>query len=199
MAATPAFGASPPPPAAQSAALPESSAHPTDDKDEAASSTWMSAEVEYSKLPVELDRRLEALDVDAAMRPTKIKLAEAWHKKAQKGLLAPMTESVLRKDEQGSEKQKCFDLLDALSRAGSLPIDAASLHVILAATHCFDESLIDTLVVRNVNPIEKLERSSLIVAETIKGVAATELVRPEAYESLSKFAAPALLPPASLA
>jgi len=129
------------------------------------------------------------------MRPTKILVADAWHKKSQKALLARPADSVLHKAEQDTEKQKAFDLLDALSRAGALPLDAASLHVILAATHCFDESLIDTLVVRNVNPIEKLERSSLIVAETIKGVKATDLVRPEAYEAISTFAAPALLPP----
>jgi len=163
----------------------------------AASPAGPADKLDYSKLPVELDRRLAELDTDAAMRPTKIIVADTWRKKAQKALLASPADSVLQKAEQDTEKQKAFDLLDALSRAGSLPIDAASLHVILAATHCFDESLINTLVVRNVNPIEKLERSSLIVAETVKGVPATELVRPEAYESISKFSAPALLPPRS--
>jgi len=157
----------------------------------------MDGQLDYSKLPVELDRRLAELDTDAAMRPTKLTVADRWDKKAQKGLLARPANDVLHKAEQDTEKQRAFDLLDALSRAGSLPIDAASLHVIIAATHCFDESLINTLVVRNVNPIEKLERSALIVAETVKGVPATELVRSEAYEAISAFSAPALLPPRS--
>ena len=63
--------------------------------------------------------------------------------------------------------------------------------------HCFDDSLIDTLVVKNVNPIEKLERSSLIVAETITGVPAPRLIKPEVYDALaaSYAAGPALLPP----
>ena len=92
------------------------------------------------------------------------------------------------------EKQKCFDLLDALSLSGALPIDCASLHVIIAATHCFDETLINTVVQRNVNPIEKLELSSLIVGETIHARPAQQLVRPEACAAIAKYAAPMLLP-----
>ena len=154
-------------------------------------------ELDYTQLPVALDAKLEALDTDAAMRPTKIKIGEEWTKRSQRALLAPPVTSTLHKAEHASEKQKAFDLLDALSRAGSLPIDCASLHVLLAATHCFDDSLIDTLVVKNVNPIEKLERSSLIVAETITGVPAPRLIKPEVYDALaaSYAAGPALLPP----
>ena len=59
-----------------------------------------------------------------------------------------------------------------------------------------DDALIDTLVVKNVNPIEKLERSSLIVAETIQGVQAASLIKSEAYDAIAMYAAgPALLPP----
>jgi len=152
--------------------------------------------VDFTRVPVELDSRLEELDSDGAMRPTKIKVGERWTKRAQKALLAPPTTATLLKADHEQEKQKAFDLLDALSRGGSLPIDCASLHVLVAATHCFDDALLDTLVVKNVNPIEKLERSSLIVAETIQGVRAPELVKAEVYEALAAYGAgPALLPP----
>ena len=41
----------------------------------------------------------------------------------------------------------------SLTRAGALPIDAADLHVVLAATHVFDDSLMATVVEQNVNPM----------------------------------------------
>ncbi len=49
----------------------------------------------------------------------------------------------------GKERQKCFDLLDALTKSGALPIDYASLHVVIAATHCFDKTLMNTIIQGN--------------------------------------------------
>ena len=46
----------------------------------------------------------------------------------------------------------------------------------VCATHCFDKNLIDTVVEDNVNPIEKLERSALIVASTIHDLPAAALL-----------------------
>ena len=40
--------------------------------------------------------------------------------------------------------------------------------MVLAVTHAFDESLVDTVVRANVNPIEKLERTSLILASAVQ-------------------------------
>eukprot|EP00663_Eupelagonemidae_sp_cell21sb_P012564 gene12564-biopygen9723 len=71
------------------------------------------------------------MDEGATVRPTIIKPGEIWMKKAQSGLLGPMQEGTVIYLLQ--EREKAFDLLDALSRSGSLPVDAATLHVVLAA------------------------------------------------------------------
>ena len=63
-----------------------------------------------------------------------------------------------------------------ITGSGSIPCDDAELHVVLAATHCFDRTLLDTVVVDNVNPIDKAERSMLILASLIHGRPAEELV-----------------------
>ena len=65
-------------------------------------------------------------------------------------------------------KSEAFSLLDALTKAGALPVQCADLHVVVAGTHTFDKSLMDTIVKGNVNPICKVERSSLIMAGIIR-------------------------------
>jgi hypothetical protein len=94
-------------------------------------------------------------------------------------------------DQQKTEQNKAYDLLDALSRSGCLAVDAAELHVLIAATHCFDKSLMNTLVQDNINPIEKLERSLLIVASTIQDKPALELIKGEHVDRVQS-AAPQL-------
>jgi hypothetical protein len=123
--------------------------------------------VDYTKIPKLLDKRFEAMDKDGSVRPTIINVGPSWTMTSKKSLLAPTTTCVLGVDDQARERHVAFDLLDALTKSGGFEIHEASLHVVLAATHCFDRSLLDTVVERNVNPIEKVELSSLIMASTI--------------------------------
>merc|ERR1712228_299387 len=132
---------------------------------------------DYTKVPQQMEERFESLDVDNALRPTIISPGDTWTKRAQKALLAKPTTSVLRDDEQKKERDAAFDLLDALTKSGGLPVEHASLHIVVAATHCFDKSVTEAVIQDNMNPIEKVERSTLIMATTVHQRPAAALIR----------------------
>jgi hypothetical protein len=125
--------------------------------------------VDFTMIPKLLDSKFEKHDTDSALRATIIKAARSWTRLRQENLLTKVKEAVLSLNDIKSEKNKALDLLDALSRSGSLPIACAELHVVVAVTHCFEDDVMDTVIQRNINPIEKVEKSSLLIASTIHG------------------------------
>lgn len=133
--------------------------------DETLSST--SDDLDYTKIPAALDKKYEALDEDSALRPTTLKPGKTWTHKSQDGLLSKPSTRTMSSETQKTAKNAAFDLLDALTRSGALSVECASLHVVVAATHCFDKSVMNTIVQDNVNPIEKVERSQLIMLSAI--------------------------------
>lgn len=149
--------------------------------------------VAFTELPGELDRQFLALDEDGALRSTTIKPADGWTKRHAKSLMSHMESAPLGAEQQREERNKAFDLLDALSRSGVLDVDVASLHVVLAATHCFDKTLLDSVIQDNINPIEKVEKSELIVASTIQACPPLDLIQPDQCERVQTHSFPALL------
>jgi len=134
--------------------------------------------LDFTKVPSILDKQFEILDTDGALKPTILNIGEEWEIKRYKTLLSKARFDTMDEDAQKEEKNRCFDLLDAMSCSGSLPIDCASLHVIVPATHCFEDTMINTVVKKNINPIEKVERSTLIVASAIHKKSASDIVKP---------------------
>jgi len=139
---------------------------------------------DLTKMPKRIDARFEQISKDdvygGTVRSTTLKTNDhLWTKKFQANLLSTQQSVALNSTMLKTEKDKAFDLLDALSRSGSLPIAFAELHVIVASTHCFEKSVVNTVVRDNVNPIEKIETSNLLLASVIHNVSLKELLRKE--------------------
>jgi hypothetical protein len=133
--------------------------------------------IDFTLIPKLVDAIMEKHDTDSALRSTIIKTDTTWTRRRQESFLTEMESKTLRADDIKTEKNKAFDLLDALSRSGSLAIACSELHVIVAVTHCFENDVMGTVIQDNINPIEKLEKSTLLIASTIHGVPAKNVIR----------------------
>ena len=63
-------------------------------------------------------------------------------------------------------------------------LESVSLHVVIAATHTFDDTLMTCLVQKNMNPIERVERSLLIMGSVLHGVSPLDLLRENQVERI---------------
>ena len=100
----------------------------------------MRAAIDFTCLPKALNKRAARLDVGGSLRTTKIKVGPLWARKRQAGLIASKASreaASLADEEQATERAAAFDLLDALTRSGALAIEAATVHIVIASTHCF--------------------------------------------------------------
>jgi len=132
--------------------------------------------VDFTLIPTALDAAVEKSGEGSALRSTTIKTGDVWTRNRQENLLTKPKRQSLDTNEVKKEKNKAFDLLDALSRSGSLPIAYNELHVVVAVTHCFDKDVMSTVVCDNINPIEKLECSTLLLASAVHGVPVRDLI-----------------------
>lgn len=142
--------------------------------------------VDYTHLAKELDQRLEVLDESGSVRPTIITPADSWLKRSQALPAAGPQKTTLQGESLKREKDKAFDLLEALSLSGARSLDHTALHIVLAATHCFDKTVLDTVIEDSVNPIEHAECSELILGSTIHRVTPGVMVRPEELDRLTR-------------
>jgi hypothetical protein len=141
-----------------------------------AMNTSTSVAIDFTAMPKNLNKIFNHYDKDNAVRTTTIETTDNWRRKHQKNILTALEVSSLSESDRKVEKNKAFDLLDAVSRSGSLPLLAAELHVIMGVRHSFEETVMETVIQKNRNPIEKMERSALIVAALVHNVGIPELV-----------------------
>lgn len=127
-------------------------------------------ETDFTVIPKKLDALFETYDSDNALRTVTLKTGDNWSRKRQENLLTKLERSVLNADEQKMETNKALDLLDALSRSGSLPIASGELHILVGVRHEFEQNIMSTVIEENINPIEKVDYSSLLMAATVHEV-----------------------------
>eukprot|EP01059_Diplonema_ambulator_P001836 TRINITY_DN11538_c0_g1_i1.p1 TRINITY_DN11538_c0_g1~~TRINITY_DN11538_c0_g1_i1.p1 ORF type:complete len:156 (+),score=69.00 TRINITY_DN11538_c0_g1_i1:62-469(+) len=94
------------------------------------------------------------------LAPTIVKTGDVWVKKEQKGLLGKMETVTVDKGKQKEEKERAFDLMAALTKGGEMELHA-DIDIVMTHLHCFDKTLMDTVIQDNTNPIAKLELSSV--------------------------------------
>ena len=149
---------------------------------------------DFTAIPKTLDKLYEEHDTDDALRATTIKVGECWNKKSQTNLLSAMSESTINvQEEKNAMKAKAFDLLDALSRSGALPIVCSELHVIVCSTYGFERSVVETVVRDNMNPIEKLETAFLLLNSAIRNIEPKLLLKDDMQVARLSRAAPKMI------
>jgi hypothetical protein len=150
--------------------------------------------LDVTQIPKELDDKFLALDPSGAVRPAIITPAKTWSKMHQKDLLGTPQTTSLGADELGKDKRAAFGLLDALTKSGGIVAEYADLHVVIAAAHCFDKTLIDTIVKDCVNPIEKVVKSTVIIASAVHQRSVEALVTDKSHiDSIKSFSPEVLM------
>jgi len=138
---------------------------------------------DFSAIPKALDSAFEKYTdqekYGGTLRNVTLKTSSTWTKKTKPNILRPVETLVIGSDLQKVERDRAYDLLDALSKSGALEIQTGELHMVVASCHSFEKSLVNTIIQDNINPIEKIERSNLIAASIIHGAEDQTLLQNE--------------------
>ena len=126
--------------------------------------------LDFTEIPGQLDANFDRYGGGCSLRAAIISPSSEWTRTSKPSILSSAVEKRLGEKDIKIERDSTMQLLDALTRSGAISVSNAEVHVIVAATHSFANTLIDTVVVDNINPIDKIEHGMLIAASTIFGL-----------------------------
>jgi len=84
---------------------------------------------------------LEQFDTDNALRSTIIKTSQDWSWEQRDLLSTEFTKKKWQSEKIERAKKSAFDLLDAISRSGTLPIKCSEVHIVIGISHCFENDI----------------------------------------------------------
>ncbi|KAI8896915.1 hypothetical protein BC833DRAFT_595635 [Globomyces pollinis-pini] len=118
----------------------------------------------YQMVAMKIDQEFEKYQKEGSIQSMIFETKSPWKKSSYKGLISKKETKLLHNEEQLSCKTKALDLIDALTKSGGLSIQDCSVHIFLGCVHKFDQTLMQTLVEKNCNPID-------LITETVKTMA----------------------------
>ena len=77
-------------------------------------------------------------------------------------------EKELSQSEVAARRAEALRLLDSATAGGALTVEQSELHVVHVLTHCYKQSVIDTVIQGNVNVIDELERDWEAVSKVLE-------------------------------
>ena len=130
----------------------------------------------FETFPARLEEAMSTHDLRDALRPTIITPGATWSRRSRKSLIDDFATRALGVEERRSEHVRALSLLDALTKGGALDAPYSEVHVVVPTTHHFERTLMATLAHDNVDPIEAIESSMIIIATTLYNTTAQSLV-----------------------
>eukprot|EP01060_Flectonema_neradi_P001170 TRINITY_DN1069_c1_g1_i6.p1 TRINITY_DN1069_c1_g1~~TRINITY_DN1069_c1_g1_i6.p1 ORF type:complete len:944 (+),score=222.58 TRINITY_DN1069_c1_g1_i6:428-3259(+) len=127
---------------------------------------------DFSKIPSILEQKFSSTtETAAALRPVTLKTGDCWSKLAFSSILDSRGEvASLSGLSLKSEKEAAFNLLDALTKSGTVAVKEVSVSILFGFSHSWAESILKTVAKRNRNPLEIAANTALELARTLHDV-----------------------------
>tara|TARA_R110002050_G_scaffold287858_1_gene439326 strand:+ start:72 stop:725 length:654 start_codon:yes stop_codon:yes gene_type:complete len=121
---------------------------------------------EWTDIPDNVDIALRDEGADewrgGRVRPTILHLGPTWETVESVASRAVSKDrdrcgesrQTLGRKEQECLRQQSYDILDALTRSGEMVVFDSELHLIHVTAHCLEDSVIESVLCRNVDPAE---------------------------------------------
>jgi uncharacterized protein (DUF1499 family) len=140
--------------------------------------------LEYTKISTAIDLVMDKYVSN--VRPVIIKQSGIINHTFSKSLLSRPSSTNLYDKEKKAQHDKALELLDCLSRSGELDMLDSQVHVVYAIQQGFDDTVMDTIICKNENPIVKMEKSMVLLGRVIHQLPIEQLLLPSKVDAVKR-------------